>query len=292
MLRDIIDIDESLCVGCGNCVPNCHQGALQVIDGKVRLLSDLMCEGLGACVGHCPTGAMKVSKKEAAPYDEAQVMNKMIAGGENVIRAHLEHLIQHVQTNYLEQARSILATRGIADPSLKETPMKTTLVQVQSAHSEHAHGGGGCPGSMARSLGQKPAGIARTEPAASELRQWPVQLHLLNPQAPYLQGSDLLLASDCSAFASGDFHGQFLKGKTLAIACPKLDDGQDGYVKKLAAMIDQSNINTMTVLIMEVPCCRGLLQIAQAAIASASRKIPLKLLVLSLEGSLISESWV
>lgn len=303
MIRDIIEIDEELCVGCGNCVPNCHQGALQVIDGKVRLLSDLMCEGLGACVGHCPTGAMQVSQREAEPYDEAQVMEKMIAGGANVIRAHLEHLSQHAQHAYLAQALDILKAKGIANPmdSTESNPRPATpaqTVNIQMAAHGH-HGGGGCPGSMARSLGPaRPAaegsdsGPAASGAQPSELRQWPVQLHLLNPQAPYFQSADVLLAADCTAFAMGGFHRDFLRGKTLAIACPKLDDGQDSYVAKLVQMIDGARINTLTVMIMEVPCCRGLLQLAQAAVAQAKRKVPVKLVMVSLEGAVQREEWV
>ncbi|MFW5800847.1 MAG: 4Fe-4S ferredoxin, partial [Spirochaeta sp.] len=125
-----------------------------------------------------------------------------------------------------------------------------------------------------------------------ELRQWPVQLHLLNPAAGYLNGADLLLAADCSAYACGGFHGRFLRGKALAIACPKLDDGQQIYLQKLVRMIDESRINTLTVLIMEVPCCSGLLQIARAAAAAAGRKVPVKCIVLSLEGEVLQENWL
>lgn len=326
MERDIIEINEELCVGCGNCVPNCHQGALQVIDGKVRLLSDLMCEGLGACVGHCPTGAMKVSRREAPDYDEALVMEQMMAAGPNVLKAHLEHLIQHSQTGYLAQARQILADRGIADPSVQgadpaaglsgqpkpasppPAPARSldlgalqAMVHGQpDAHGGHGQGEGGCPGSRARTLRSQGAAAVQPGPGPatgavkvpSELGQWPVQLHLLSPAAPFLAGADLLLAADCTAYAAGGFHRDYLRGKALAIACPKLDDGQDGYVEKLAAMVDQGGINTLTVLIMEVPCCQGLLRIAQAALARASRKVPLKLQVLSLEGDLQREAWV
>lgn len=283
MVREIIEIDEELCVGCGNCVPNCHQGALQIIDGKARLISDLMCEGIGVCVGHCPTGAMTIEKREAEPYDEAGVMDKITAGGPNVIRAHLDHLRQHGQSDYFAQAVAYLAARGIPNP-------------LNGSHEAHA---GGCPGSAARTLGAAPAeghGVqgepARPAARTSELRQWPVQLHLLNPAAPYLRGADLLLAADCSAYAAGDFHGEFLRGKALAIACPKLDDGQQSYVDKLTRMIDESRINTLTVLIMEVPCCGGLLQIARTAAARAERRVPIKAMVLSLEGSVMSEEWV
>jgi len=290
MERDIIEIDEELCVGCGNCVPNCHQGALQVIDGKVRLLSDLMCEGLGACVGHCPTGAMQVSRREAEPYQEALVLEKMISGGPLVLMAHLKHLQEHKQDQYLKEALQILEKKGYP---LNSEEIKQTV----HARPVSVAGQGSCPGSQARSINLKEALPGDNEEqsgpkAVSELRQWPVQLHLLNPQAPYFAKADVLLASDCSAFTAGDFHQTYLKGKILAIACPKLDDGQESYVNKLKSLIDESKINTLTVLIMEVPCCRGLLALAQQAQAEASRKVPLKLQVLSLEGELLKEDWV
>ena len=315
MVREIIEIDEELCVGCGNCVPNCHQGALQIIDGKARLISDLMCEGIGVCVGHCPTGAMTIEKRDAKPYDEAKVMEKISAGGANVIRAHLEHLRQHRQDAYLAQAEAYLETRGIPNPcaetvDVAETAQPPRPIRI-AAHPEHpaphAGHGGGCPGAAARML-RTPAGngnpVPHPEPHAapavpgdppaqpSELRQWPVQLHLLNPAAPYLHGADLLLAADCSAYAAGSFHRDFLKGKALAIACPKLDDGQQNYLEKLVRMIDESRINTLTVLIMEVPCCSGLLAIAKAAAQHAERRVPVKAIVLSLEGEVQSEEWV
>ncbi|AFG38281.1 ATP-binding protein [Spirochaeta africana] len=309
-VREIIEIDEDLCVGCGNCVPSCHQGALQIIDGKARLISDLMCEGIGVCVGTCPTGAMRIERRPAEPYDEIRVMEKIAAAGPNVIKAHLEHLQQHRQDRYLAQALEYLAAHDLPDP-------------LQATDSPGGHPPqGGCPGAAARTLGAAagsghpaagtpaastasatPAGtaagasatpappVAKTAPG-SELRQWPVQLHLLNPAAGYLQHADLLLAADCSAFASGDFHDRFLRGKALAIACPKLDDGQDIYLHKLIRMIEDARINTLTVLIMEVPCCSGLLRMAQAATAQAARKVPVKCIVLSLEGEVIQEDWV
>lgn len=319
MLRDIIEIDEELCVGCGNCVPNCHQGALQIIDGKARLISDLMCEGIGVCVGHCPTGAMKIEKREAEPYDEHRVMEKICAGGPNVIQAHLEHLRRHGQTRYLNQAIEYLEQHNMEVPEMdnpETVPEAARTADAQHAHGQHAqrqqvhgprpHAGGGCPGSMARSFGSPAAGeggAAAAGPAAgsnggtaqaeaSELRQWPIQLHLLNPAAEYFQNADVLLAADCTAFAMGMFHQRLLRGKTLAIACPKLDQGLANYVEKITAMIDDANINTLTVVMMEVPCCGGLLQIAQAAVEQAERKIPIKQMIVTLRGEIRHESWV
>jgi hypothetical protein len=259
---------------------------------------------------------MTVSKREAEPYDEAKVMEQIISQGPNVIRAHLDHLVGHQQHSYLVQAQEILQSRGIsldgADSDHAPSGRAGTDVQQSPGcqgsashnHSASSHTSG-CPGSMARTIGMladqntgvqsggHPADASQLPPAQpSQLRQWPVQLHLLNPAAQYFQRADVLLAADCTAFAVGSFHQDFLAGKTLAIACPKLDSNLETYVAKLKAMIDDSSINTLTVLIMEVPCCSGLLQIARAAVDQAGRKIPLKLYVLSLEGEILQEEWV
>ena len=294
MLRDIIEIDEDLCVGCGTCVPNCHQGALQVIDGKARLISDLMCEGIGVCVGHCPTGAMKIDKREAEPYDENKVMEKICAGGPNVIRAHLDHLRRHGQTRYFNQALEYLERHDLEVP------------EMSSLHTD-GNRTGGCPGTTSRVLDTPapnrdngnagtPVAATAADPAArqpsSELRQWPVQLHLINPSAEYFRSADVLLAADCTAFAMGAFHQRLLRGKTIAIACPKLDEGLETYVDNIARMIDEAAINTLTVVMMEVPCCGGLLRIAQAALARAERAIPIKQMIITLSGEIRHESWV
>lgn len=308
MIRDIIEIDEDLCNGCGECVPGCHEGALQIVDGKARLISELMCDGLGACVGHCPTGAMTVVKTDAPAYDEVRVMKEnIIPAGMNTIRAHLSHLRDHGELDFLAQAMGVLAEAGINLEMEQEMGMKVEAeMELNMGPAEKPgvavqHGmtpaGGGCPGSAARTLRQSAAPFQSTPdsggvPASSQLAQWPVQLHLLNPSAPYLRNADLLLAADCSAYAVGDFHQRFLKGKALAIACPKLDQGMESYLEKLTAMIDSAGINTITVLMMEVPCCGGLLQIAQAAVSRARRKVPVKKMVVSIEGELLGEEWV
>jgi len=124
------------------------------------------------------------------------------------------------------------------------------------------------------------------------LRQWPIQLHLVSPGAPYFQNADVLLAADCTAFSVGDFHKDFLAGKKLTIACPKLDEGTDIYIEKLVSLIDEAKINTLTVMIMEVPCCSGLATIARQALSKAKRKIPIKKIVVSLEGGILSEEWI
>lgn len=153
----------------------------------------------------------------------------------------------------------------------------------------------GCPGSRVMQFGAAgaaAAGSTASADAPSELRQWPVQLHLVPPTAPYFKGADVLLSADCVAYAAGSFHAQHLKGKALAIACPKLDDGQEVYEEKVRALIDDAEINTLTVMIMQVPCCGGLLAMATRAAAKASRKVPIKSVVLSIQGDVLREEWV
>lgn len=302
MKRDILKIDEELCNGCGQCVPNCHEGALQVIDGKVRLVSELMCDGLGACIGHCPEGAITIENREAEPYDEIKVMEQMVSKGKNTIIAHLKHLKDHGETGYLKEGVSYL------DSHREELSFNPDEVFAEvhghgkphphphshpHSHS-HSHSGSGCPGSRERILKGEETGsvITGTLEQPSELRQWPVQMHLLNPNAPYLRNADLLLAADCVAFSMGNFHSRYLKGRSLAIACPKLDQGLDIYVDKLTAMIDVAKVDTITVMMMEVPCCGGLLQMVKAALAKASRKVPVKQMIIGLSGNVIKEEWV
>ncbi len=279
MKRKIIRIDEEKCNGCGLCIPNCHEGAMQLIDGKARLISDLFCDGLGACIGHCPEGAIEIVEREAAPYDERKVMEMMVPKGRNTILAHLEHLRDHNEQEFLTQAIDYLKENNMMmSPEKKE---------------QNSHGECGCPGSMARDFRTENVTHETTvvPVIASELRQWPVQLHLLNPQASYFKNADVVLAADCAAFAMGNFHERFLKGKSIAIACPKLDSNKESYIQKLSAMIVDSRINSLTVVMMEVPCCGGLLQMAQTARSNSGRNIPVKQAIVSIKGEVIEEEW-
>lgn len=276
--RQIIKIDEAKCNGCGNCVTGCHEGALQVIDGKARLISDLLCDGLGACIGECPQGAIKIEEREAVPYDEVKVMEGMVKQGPNTIKAHLKHLKDHAQKNFLKQAFDYLARHNIPNPMEEE--MK----------NEHEHCG--CPGSRTMDFRKPGAAASAANPeAASQLRQWPVQLHLASPMAPYFEKADVVVAADCTAFAYGNFHNDFIKGKAIVIACPKLDDGREIYVEKVQALIEDAKINTLTVVTMEVPCCGGLLALVKEAAAAANRKVPIKHVVISIQGGIKSEEW-
>jgi len=295
MLRTIIKIDEELCNGCEACVQGCHEGALQMIDGKARMISELFCDGLGACIGECPVGAITLEEREAEPYDEIATLERMIPKGKNTIMAHLKHLKEHGETVYLKQAVTYLRSNGIELDFA--TIHNTAPKQAPQASPAHHHGGG-CPGSKEMSFSPKSTaafsyGSAATQVTQeSQLRQWPVQLHLLNPQAGYFAGSDVVLAADCVPFSFPDFHNRFLAGKTLAIACPKLDSNKESYVMKLKSMMEDSKINTLNVVIMEVPCCGGLLGIAQKALAESGRKVPVKLTVVGIKGDILQEDWV
>lgn len=297
MKRTIIKIDEELCNGCEACVQGCHEGALQMIDGKARMVSELFCDGLGACIGECPVGAIELEEREAEPYDEIATIERMIPKGEKTILAHLKHLKEHGETEYLKQGVGYLRAKGVQVNFAEVHNHGSAGCASKPAAESHSHGGGGCPGSREMSFGAAKPAAAFTMAAApqatvSQLRQWPVQLHLLNPQAGYFQSADVVLAADCVPFSFPDFHNRFLAGKTLAIACPKLDSNQEIYIEKLKMMIQNSKINTLTVVIMEVPCCGGLLRLAQKAVAESGVKIPLKLVVISIQGEVQQEGWV
>lgn len=303
MKREIIHINEELCDGCGDCIPNCHEGALQLIDGKARLVSDLMCDGLGACIGHCPQGAITMETREAEPYNETLVIQQMAAKGKNTVIAHLRHLLDHDESDLIREGVTWMKHHPDAlDFKVEEViavihPEKTRKEAISIAAMAPAAqpAMGGCPGSMTREI-EREEFPGQSEPAPmvqpSQLKQWPVQFHLVNPAAGYFQGADLLLAADCSAYTLGNFHSTYLKGKSLVIACPKLDSNQEIYMQKLVRLIDQSRINTIHVLVMEVPCCGGLLRLVQQALKMAVRKVPVKATVVSIGGEVLSEDWI
>ena len=235
--RKIIKIDEEKCNGCGACVPGCAEGALQVIDGKARLVSDVYCDGLGACLGHCPQGAITIDEREARDFDE---------------RKAAEH-----------------------------------KAAQEAAH--HAHGHAGCPGSKMMDLtGSKPHATAAPSAgkSPSELRQWPVQIMLVPPNAPYFNGADLLIAADCVPFAYPDFHRDLLRGKILLVGCPKLDDA-DFYREKIGQIIRLNDIRSITYAHMEVPCCSGLIGITQEAIRASGKNVPFKDVTVGIRGELL-----
>jgi ferredoxin len=294
MEREMIHIDETICDGCGQCIPACHEGALQIIDDKARLVSDLLCDGLGACLGHCPQGAITIEKREAEPYNETQVMQNTISKGKNTVIAHLKHLKDHHEAVFLKEGLEYLQSNKESLPF----NFMEVIKELNGVHKpEHtACSTSSCPGSAERVL--KPASpqafspVVATHSQASELRQWPVQMHLINPSSSMFKNSDMVLAADCAGFAMPDFHQRILKGKMLAIACPKLDHDQDTYLNKLIQLIDTARINTLTVIIMEVPCCSGLLQLSKNAKLQSQRKIPLKMIRVSAEGNILNDEWL
>ncbi len=234
VLRNIVRIDQEKCNGCGLCVTACAEGAIQLINGKAKLVSEVYCDGLGACLGHCPQGAITIEQREAAAFDE------------KATHAHLQK-----------------------QKAAAETPPL------------------GCPGM--KMIKRKPIASApeAAGPVPSQLGQWPVQLKLVSPMAPYFAGADLMLVADCVPFAMGDFHPSLLKGHAIAVGCPKLDD-REYYVQKVSQILQVNEIGSLTVVRMEVPCCSGLTQIARAAIAQSGKSMPFEEVTISLDGRILS----
>ena len=235
-LRKIVKIDEGKCDGCGVCVPACAEGAIQIIDGKARLVSETYCDGLGACLGECPQGAITIEERKAEAFDE------------EVAKHH--------------------------------------------AHEEGGHGEGlpcGCSSATVEQFERCDvceAGSAGVERPQSLLGHWPVQLTLVPPKAPFLQGADVVLSADCAPFAYAGFHQEFLRGRALLVACPKLDDFQ-AHLDKLTEVLRQSDIKSITVVRMEVPCCSGLTTMARRAIAASGKNIPLREVTVGVRGELL-----
>ena len=279
--RKIIKIDEDKCNGCGVCIPNCPEGALKVIDGKVRLISDIFCDGLGACIGHCPQDAITTEEREAEEYSEKKTMENIVKAGKNTIIAHRKHLKDHGEIGYYNEALEVLKEKEI-ELSLDDENI------CGCDHTPHT----ACPGATMMDFSDKHEEINESGSRMSHLRQWPIQLHLVPKNAPYFQGKDVLLVADCVGYSIADFHKNYLKDKSIAIACPKLDSNQEVYLDKLIALIDDTKINTLTVMTMEVPCCSGLLSLAKKAAEKASRKIPIKSIVVGIKGDILKENWI
>ncbi len=276
MKRKIININPDKCNGCGLCIPDCPEGALRIIEGKARLISDLFCDGLGACIGSCPRDAITVLEREAEPYDEKRVMANIITQGEPVIKAHLEHLLDHGETGLYNEAVEYMDSNNLKIP-------KTERQQ----ECENTAANSSCPGSALLSIQKKtPEKHATGKDAKidSELRQWPVQLKLLNPGASYFDNANLLLAADCAPFAYGDFHRDFLAGRVVIMFCPKLDPYIDEYIEKMTAILSNHNIKSITVLRMEVPCCGGMNYVLDQAMKRSGKNIPVKSQIITVKG--------
>jgi Fe-S-cluster-containing hydrogenase component 2 len=237
MKRNIVNIDENKCDGCGLCVSACAEGAIQLVNGKAKLVSEIYCDGLGACLGECPQGAITIEERDASAFDE------------KAVHKHLEKLA--------------------ANPKKEK----------------HQHSG--CPGMAAVSFNNKEKNSS--SPAKrldSELSQWPVQMHLVPPVAPYWDNADLLICADCVPFAFPNFHSELLKGKKLLIACPKLDD-TDPYLEKLTTIFKENDIKSITVARMEVPCCGGIVMITQRALQDSGKKIPFSTVIVGIRGEIL-----
>ncbi len=265
MKREIIKIDHEICDGCGECVKGCPEGALQVIDGKARLVNEAFCDGLGACIGDCPKDAIEIIEREAEPYDEKKVVENIVEQGENVLKAHLEHLRDHDQHDLLKEAVEHLEEIGVDNP-LEEMKTKTPS---------------GCPSSEPDEW--KEQTNKEEGRLGSRLNQWPVQLNLVPVQAPFFDDEELVIAADCVPFAYPNFHPDFLEDSSLLIGCPKLDDA-DHYVEKLIKIFKQNDIKSLKVVHMEVPCCFGLKKIVKTALSESGKEIPVKDVTISLKG--------
>lgn len=237
VLRKIIEIDEELCDGCGECIPGCAEGALQIIDGKAKVVDDKFCDGLGACLGDCPNDALKIVEREAEEFDE------------EAVEKHLE-----------EQAG-------------KEKPMPC-----------------GCPSSQIMDFTPKvPKPEAVRVETESALSHWPVQIRLIPPDASFLKGADLLVLADCVPVAFPSVHADMLPGKAVMVGCPKLDDAQE-YIDKFAAVFQKAGLKSVTVSIMEVPCCSGLVGIIEEAMKKSGANIPVNRIVVSTRGKIIEQN--
>jgi Fe-S-cluster-containing hydrogenase component 2 len=248
-MREIIQIDEELCNGCGDCILGCAEGALQIINGKAKLVSDNLCDGFGNCVGTCPQNAITIIRREADDFSEAAVEERLDA----------------------------------------VPPVSPVVHHAPALPQAHA---GGCPGSAMRMFDVPAVNAGQAEnvgEVSSQLSQWPVQLMLVPPTAPFLKGRDILLAADCCPFAFADFHHRFLSGKALLVGCPKLDD-LNHYRHKLEDIFRDSGCTGVTVMMMEVPCCGGLKMIAQQALQASGRDIPLKEVIVGVRGNILRES--
>ncbi len=230
VMRKIIEIDEERCDGCGECVPACAEGAIEVINGKARVVAEKYCDGLGACMGECPNDALRIVEREAEDFDEAAV---------------------------------------------------EVYLNVKAKDSEKPLPGAGCPASQIRMSISSDG-----EAGDSNLTHWPVQIHLVQPHAPFLKGADLLVAADCTTVASANFHRDFLKGKVVLMGCPKFDDGE-AYIQKFTDIFNTADIKSITALVMEVPCCSGLPAMIRRAMTAAQKEIPMETLVISTRGGVL-----
>ncbi len=239
IMRKIIEIDEELCTGCGDCVPDCAEGSLQIIDGKAKLVADKLCDGLGACLGSCPTGALTIVEREAEDFDE-EAVEKFLA----------------------EKNKKTAATTG-----------------------------GGCPSAQIKTMQPITPCQAANEPTSqqgSALSHWPVQIRLIPPAAPFLENCDLLIAADCCAVSYAGLQQDFIQGRVVMMGCPKFDD-QQMYVDRFTELFKTRKLNSVTIMIMEVPCCSSMLQIVKKAYDDAGASVAIRQVVVSTQGQILDD---
>ena len=251
--RKIVQIDEERCNGCGQCVSACAEGAIEIVDGKARLVSENYCDGLAACLGECPEGAISIVEREADAFDPEAVEHRKSSG----------------------ERRAESGEKRVATPNAE----RRTLDVLPC----------GCPSTHIQMFGN--TCDATNQPASqsdisSALSHWPVQISLVPPTAPFLKGADLLVASDCTPVACPNFHRDFLKGRTVLLGCPKFDDTEE-YINKFADIFKTAGIHNVAVLIMEVPCCSKMPLIVQQAMALAKKNIPVEIVTVSARGTVV-----
>ncbi len=255
MIRKIIHIDTDKCNGCGACANACHEGAIAMVNGKAKLMRDDYCDGFGDCLPHCPTGAITFVEREAAAYDE-----------------------KAVEENKRQKAAA-------AQKPFGGCPGSAMRSLFHHAKPEAPHS---CPGSQMRQMQHKAEPAGESMPALqSQLSQWPVQIKLVPVNAPYFDGAKLLIAADCTAYAYANFHQKFIRGHITLVGCPKLDDVD--YSEKLTQIIRENNIQSVTVVRMEVPCCGGLERAAKVALQNSGKFIPWQVVTISIDGNILSE---
>ena len=240
--RKIVHIDETRCNGCGECVPSCAEGAIQIVDGKARLVSDVYCDGLGACLGHCPQDAITITERETEAFDE---------------RAAHEHVAR------LRPERSQPAQNACPGSAPRNLSLPLVSPSNSPARPDSA---GNPPGSLAN---------------------WPIQLHLVPANAPFLLEADVVLVADCVAFAYADLHREIIRGRPVLIGCPKLDDTAV-YVEKLAGILATAQIRSLTIVRMEVPCCAGLTRVAAAARQRCGCEVPIEEIIIGIAGQRVA----
>lgn len=268
--RSIILIDEEKCNGCGQCLPGCPEGALQLVDGKARLVKESYCDGLGACLGNCPQGALQVVKRDADEYDAYGVLAHLKEQSPELAEKHVEHMRAH----------------GMAVPDTEQAGHTTGCPSCQILQWDGEGGGQKGQGPEAATEKEGTKEQAETASGFSALSHWPVKLRLIPPSAGFLKNADLVLVADCAPFAYGNMHNDFFKGKVVAAGCPKFDD-RAAYVEKIKEILESVNLRSITVVHMEVPCCSGFVRIVREALEKSGMDIPLEAVQIGIKGGIV-----